>query len=78
MVVIGGSGSVVGPVIGAIGLQYLSEYLRQNYTNYHTFILGGIVIIAVVLLPQGLVTYLRNGIRTRDFSLLANVRRYRL
>jgi len=31
-----------------------------------------------VLLPQGIVSYLQDGWRTREFSLLANVRRYRL
>ncbi|MGH3436088.1 MAG: branched-chain amino acid ABC transporter permease [Sciscionella sp.] len=78
MVIIGGSGTVVGPVLGAIGLQFLSEWLRQNYPNYHTLILGAIIVIAVILLPEGLVSYLRRGIKTRDFSLLANIRRYRL
>ncbi len=78
MVVIGGSGTVLGPIVGAVGMQYISEYLRQHYTNAHTFLLGAIIILAVVLLPQGVVSYLRDGWRTREFSLLANVRRYRL
>ena len=78
MVVIGGSGTVLGPTIGAVALQFLSEWLRQNYTTVHTLLLGAIIIIAVVLLPQGLVNYLREARRNRDYSLLANVRRYRL
>jgi branched-chain amino acid transport system permease protein len=78
MVVIGGSGTVLGPLLGAVGLQFLSEYLRQNYTSAHIFILGAIIIVAVVLLPQGAVNYLREARRTGEYSLLANVRRYRL
>lgn len=78
MVILGGSGTVLGPILGAVSLQFISEFLRQNYTTYHTFILGLIIIVAVVLLPQGVVPYLRDGWRTRDFSLLANLRRYRL
>ncbi len=78
MVVIGGSGTVLGPLLGAVGLQYLSEYLRHNYTNAHTFILGAIIIVAVVFLPQGLVNYVREARRSGDYSLLANVRRFRL
>ena len=78
MVVLGGSGTVLGPILGAVALQFVSEYLRQNYTTVHTFILGAIIIIAVVLLPQGIVSYVRDGWKQRDFSLLANVRRYRL
>ncbi len=78
MVVIGGSGSVAGPVVGAIAIAFMSEWLRDRYSIYQPFILGGIIIVAVILLPQGFVNYLRDAIRTRQFSLLDNVRRYRL
>jgi branched-chain amino acid transport system permease protein len=78
MVVLGGSGTVLGPVLGAVGLQYVSEYLRQNYTEVHIFMLGAIIIVAVVLLPQGIVSYVRDGRKNHELSLLANVRRYRL
>jgi branched-chain amino acid transport system permease protein len=44
----------------------------------HTFILGGIIIAAVVLLPQGAVNYVREARQAGDWSLLANVRRYKL
>jgi len=78
MVIIGGSGTVLGPLLGAVALQFLSEFLRQNFTDLHTFILGAIIIVAVVLLPQGAVNYVREARRTKEFSLLANVRKYRL
>jgi branched-chain amino acid transport system permease protein len=78
MVVIGGSGTVLGPLLGAVALQFLSEYLRQNFTEVHTFIPGAIIIAAVVLLPQGAVNYIREARQSGEWSLLANVRRYRL
>jgi branched-chain amino acid transport system permease protein len=78
MVVIGGSGTVLGPLLGAVALQLLSEFLRQNFTDLHTFILGGIIVVAVILLPQGLVNYVREARHTKEYSLLANVRKYRL
>ncbi|MGN6129597.1 MAG: branched-chain amino acid ABC transporter permease [Nocardioidaceae bacterium] len=78
MVVIGGSGTVLGPLIGAVALQFLSEWLRQNYTEAHQFILGLIIVVAVVLLPQGFVNYLAEARRSGDYSLLSNIRRYRL
>jgi branched-chain amino acid transport system permease protein len=31
-----------------------------------------------VLLPQGAVNYVREAVRERDFSLLRNIRRFRL
>jgi branched-chain amino acid transport system permease protein len=78
MVVIGGSGTVIGPVIGAVSLQLLSEYLREHFTDAHTFILGAIVIVAVLLLPEGAVSFIGASWRDRRLSLLDNVRRYRL
>lgn len=78
MVVIGGSGTVLGPLVGAVILQFLSEWLRQNYTTVHSLLLGAMIILAVILLPQGLVNYVREARRSGEWSILANVRRYRL
>ncbi|WP_433468092.1 branched-chain amino acid ABC transporter permease [Spirillospora sp. CA-128828] len=78
MVVIGGSGTVSGPILGALGIAVVSEYLRQHFPQMHSLTLGALIIVAVVLLPQGLVDFVRDAVRTRDFSLLSNVRRYRL
>jgi branched-chain amino acid transport system permease protein len=78
MVVLGGSGTVLGPILGAVTVAFASEWLRQNYPTVHTFLLGGLIILAVVLLPQGFTSYVRDAVRSRRFSLLENVRRYRL
>jgi branched-chain amino acid transport system permease protein len=78
MAVIGGAGTVVGPVIGAVGLQYLSEWLRDNLTDYHTFVFGGIIVLAVMLMPMGLVNFAREAWKERRFALFKATRRYRL
>jgi branched-chain amino acid transport system permease protein len=53
MVVLGGAGTVLGPIIGAVAVAFLSEWLRQHYTEVQNFVLGAVIIVAVVLLPQG-------------------------
>jgi branched-chain amino acid transport system permease protein len=78
MVILGGAGTVAGPIIGAVAVAFAAEWLRQNYPHAHTFLLGGLIIVAVILLPQGFVNYLRDAVRTREFSLLGNIRRYRI
>jgi branched-chain amino acid transport system permease protein len=78
MAVIGGTGTVIGPVIGAVLLQFLSEWLRTNYTDLHTFIFGGIIIVAVVLSPMGIVSFARESWAHRRISLLDTIRAYRL
>jgi branched-chain amino acid transport system permease protein len=54
MMVIGGWGSVFGPVIGAFILVTLTEYLRA-VEAYRLLILSGITIIIVILAPSGVV-----------------------
>jgi branched-chain amino acid transport system permease protein len=78
MVVIGGSGSIVGPLVGAGGLELLSQYLRQNLETYNQLVFGLIIVLVVVFFPQGLFNYFRDAWRTRQFSVLDNIRRYRL
>jgi branched-chain amino acid transport system permease protein len=78
MAVLGGAGTVLGPVLGAVSLQYLSEYLRDNFPDYHTLIFGGIIVVAVVLLPMGVVSFTREAWRRRRIGLLDAVRAYRL
>jgi branched-chain amino acid transport system permease protein len=78
MVVIGGSGSVAGPLVGAVGLELLSQYLRINLGTYNQLIFGAIIVVVVVFFPQGVVNFFRDGWRGRRLSILDNVRRYRL
>jgi branched-chain amino acid transport system permease protein len=78
MVVIGGSGSVIGPLAGAVGLELLSQFLRVNFERWNQLIFGAIVVLVVVFFPQGVVTYAREAWRSRRFAILDNIRRYRL
>jgi branched-chain amino acid transport system permease protein len=78
MAVIGGAGTVIGPVIGAVALQFLSEWLRTHYTDLRTFIFGAIIVVAVVVLPMGIVSFARDSWAQRRISLLDTIRAYRL
>ena len=78
MAVIGGIGTVLGPLIGAVVLQFLSEFLRQNYLDWNLFIFGAIIMVGVIFLPRGVVSAVRETRRRGRLSLLENVRRNRL
>jgi branched-chain amino acid transport system permease protein len=78
MAVIGGTGTVIGPVVGAVALQFLSEWLRTHYTELHTLIFGAIIVVAVVLLPMGIVNFTRDAWARRRIALFETVRAYRL
>jgi branched-chain amino acid transport system permease protein len=78
MVVIGGSGTILGPLAGAVGLELLSQYLRIYAGVLNQLIFGAIIVIVVVFFPQGVVNFFRDAWKERRISLLENVRRYRL
>jgi branched-chain amino acid transport system permease protein len=68
VMLLGGVGTLFGPVIGAFGIQLLENEVWGNVLNYHLIILGGIVIGLVVLLPGGILSFGRR--RLRDVALL--------
>lgn len=60
-VVVGGRGTLVGPVIGAFAVEYLASALSGTVRDYWTLILGLFLIAIVVLRPGGLYGLLVSG-----------------
>lgn len=78
MVVIGGAGTIAGPIIGAVTLQFASEYLRRHYTDIHTLIFGLIIVLAVLFLPEGVVSFAKRAWKERRLPFAETIGRYRL
>ena len=55
MVYIGGVGTIIGPVIGAIFFVVVKEFLVLNLGEYHLLVFGVLFILVVLFLPGGLV-----------------------
>ena len=53
MVVFGGVGTIVGPILGAVGLLLIEEGLK-GMTEYWPMILGPLIILMVLGLRRGL------------------------
>jgi len=53
-VVLGGMGSIVGSIVGAMGLILIPEYLRA-FSEYRMLMFGAILIIMMVFRPDGLI-----------------------
>jgi branched-chain amino acid transport system permease protein len=64
IVLLGGVGTVFGPVVGAFGVQLLESEVISNFLNYHLMIFGGMVIAIVLFLPSGILTFARRRTRT--------------
>jgi len=54
MIIVGGMGTVMGPVVGAFLLQTVSRYFWSRYMTLHLGILGTIIIFAVLCIPNGI------------------------
>lgn len=55
MVIFGGAGSFLGPIIGAIVFTLLQEQLTTKWPKWYMIIFGIVMIISIVFLPKGLV-----------------------
>jgi branched-chain amino acid transport system permease protein len=55
MVLLGGMGTVLGPLLGAIVLSVVNEVLWANYPQIYLASVGVIVLLAVLFTPRGLV-----------------------
>jgi ABC-type branched-subunit amino acid transport system ATPase component/ABC-type branched-subunit amino acid transport system permease subunit len=53
MLIVGGSGTALGPFLGALLLTLLPQFLVE-FQQYHLIVLGFILLISVILLPGGI------------------------
>jgi len=56
MVYIGGTGTILGPIIGAVFFVVLKEFLVLNVGEYHLIIFGVLFVLVVLFLPGGIVS----------------------
>lgn len=61
-VILGGSGTLTGPVVGAFAVVFLPEYLRVAET-YRLVTYGLLLVIATIFMPRGLVPLVVSGWR---------------
>jgi ABC-type branched-subunit amino acid transport system permease subunit len=57
--VIGGIGTLVGPILGAGVFLLLRGALSRYFTEYYLILLGLMFIAIVIFMPQGILGFLR-------------------
>ena len=55
MVMLGGLGTIAGPVIGATALYWMRDVIWANFLQFHLIVQGLILILIVLFLPEGIV-----------------------
>lgn len=61
MVLLGGAGTLLGPLLGAVAFLALDELVWRNFLTLHTGILGVLTILLILFLPMGLTTFRWRG-----------------
>jgi len=60
MLFLGGGGTVFGPVFAAIFLTLVSELLWSKFIFLHTGILGIVLVLVILFLPEGIIPWLQD------------------
>jgi branched-chain amino acid transport system permease protein len=71
MALLGGAGSLFGPLLGVVPLVLLFEVLSANFPTYFSILLGLVFILIVYQLPNGVVGFLRARVRRGPPSAVA-------
>jgi len=61
MTLLGGAGTIIGPILGALIFQFLSEMVWSQFLEFHLGILGVITILVIFFIPGGLVASLKES-----------------
>lgn len=68
--ILGGQGTILGPVIGAVVLTLVSEKVWESDPNLYQVIFGGLIVLVVLFLPGGIIALLQQrGILPRSRRL---------
>jgi branched-chain amino acid transport system permease protein len=78
MAVFGGPGTVLGPIVGALTLSTISEFLSSEVTSIAGLFFGLVIVVAVVLMPRGLADMLRRMRKMGWSYFIENIRTHRL
>jgi branched-chain amino acid transport system permease protein len=54
--VVGGIGSVFGPIIGTVFLMILSHFFLRQFGFYELLIYGVIIVLIIRFMPEGLIS----------------------
>jgi branched-chain amino acid transport system permease protein len=64
MLIIGGMGSILGPVIGAFVLEIVSTLVWSGFLKAHQLILGLLIIIVCIVAPNGIINAFTRLVRS--------------
>ena len=76
MMLLGGAGTLLGPIAGAFLLELLSVFIWGQFLRGHMLILGAVIMLVVLFMPAGFMDLVRQ--RFSLVAVVANLRRNRI
>jgi len=67
MMALGGAGTIIGPTLGAILLELVSETVWGGFPQVHYLVLGAVLVAVVVLLPEGMTLLFGKGATLKTY-----------
>jgi len=62
MMVLGGAGTVLGPIAGAFFIEFISELVWGKFLELHLLILGLVLVFVVIFTPKGFIDLFQRGL----------------
>jgi len=62
---LGGAGTVLGPIVGSVVLETASEVFKNTFQEAHQLIFGVLLVVVVLFLPEGIVGTIGRSLRRR-------------
>ncbi len=62
---LGGAGTILGPIVGSVVLESASELLKNVFQEAHLLIYGILLVVVVLFLPEGIVGSMQTLLRRR-------------
>jgi branched-chain amino acid transport system permease protein len=78
LVLVGGAGTLWGPVVGALLVEVVDQYLWAHFLTLHTLFLGLVVIVIVLFLPRGIWPYISGEEALSWRALFQGMERFRV
>lgn len=69
ILLLGGQGTIWGPVLGAFVLELLGELIWGSFSEFHLGILGILIILVVLFMPQGLISLSRGKVSLKGLLI---------
>lgn len=76
MMILGGAGTVFGPIVGAFFIELISELVWSKFLELHLLLLGIILVLVVIFTPKGFIDLIQKGISPS--KLLIGIKAHRI